>query len=379
LMLATLRALERGKSGNQRIGFSASHPSFSLTSPFARLTITRAPFSTIEQQKSILQDLLHIPPAMPKRKTESDNEDNGKKTKKEAYNPDSPSQSGKQEIAYDDLHGFGGTLKPVTDFRISPRVRELLAEKGITRLFPIQSDSYDVIYEGKDLIGRARTGTGKTLAFAIPVIEQLLLKMTEKDFYRGRKPRVLVLSPTRELAKQICAEFEFLSGDRLKTLPIYGGAPYELQERTLASGVDVVVGTPGRMLDHLEKGTLRLDDIQHVTLDEADEMLDMGFADDIESILKRIPKKTPKYQVLLFSATIPDWVREVARKYLDKDHTTIDLVGNSVMKSANTISHLAMLCIPTQRISVLGDLVKVYAKSGKTIIKFSCLGSDAFT
>ena len=178
---------------------------------------------------------------------------------------------------------------------------KVLNSRGIESLFPIQVATFDAIYNGAELIGRARTGTGKTLAFSLPVVEKLHLEAPFTGY--GRKPKVLVLAPTRELAKQVAEEFQSI-GVLLKTLCIYGGTPYDPQESTLRRGVDVVVGTPGRIKDHLDRGTLKLTDLKYVILDEADEMLNFGFAEDIEAILDFVPAENDK-QTLLFSATVP--------------------------------------------------------------------------
>jgi ATP-dependent RNA helicase DDX21 len=211
----------------------------------------------------------------------------------------------------------------------------------------------------------AQTGSGKTLAFVLPIVERLALTPNSKH---GRAARVLVMAPTRELAKQTSDEFNYVA-PALVTSCIYGGVSYDGQERDLRSGLDVIVGTPGRIIDHLQRGTLRLDNVEFVVLDEADRMLDMGFAEDMETILKRIPAER-KHQTLLFSATFPQWVAKVARQYLSRDHVTVDLIGQKGgMTEANTlIQHLAILCHWKIRSATLADVVKVYGGNGRTIV-----------
>ncbi len=172
---------------------------------------------------------------------------------------------------------------------------------------PIQAESIPPLLEGRDLLGQAQTGTGKTAAFALPILQQLSL--------REKSPQVLVLAPTRELAIQVAEAFQTyankLSG--FHVLPIYGGQSYEGQIRALKRGVHVIVGTPGRVMDHMRKGTLKLDKLKHLVLDEADEMLRMGFIDDVEWVMGQTP---PDRQIALFSATMPREIAKVANTYL---------------------------------------------------------------
>jgi ATP-dependent RNA helicase DeaD len=171
---------------------------------------------------------------------------------------------------------------------------------------PIQAAFIPEALEGLDVIGQAKTGTGKTAAFGIPLIEMLEA--------RTRGPQAIVLAPTRELTQQIVAEVQKLAaGSAVGVCGIFGGEPIEKQLRALARGVDLVVGTPGRVLDHMERRTLYLGDVVHVVLDEADRMLDIGFRPDIERILRKLP--TPR-QTLLLSATINADVRKLAHRYM---------------------------------------------------------------
>ncbi|RLN33638.1 putative DEAD-box ATP-dependent RNA helicase family protein [Panicum miliaceum] len=172
--------------------------------------------------------------------------------------------------------------------------------------------------QGKDMIGRARTGTGKTLAFGIPIMDRII-SYNEKNG-SSRNPLAIVLAPTRELARQV--EKEFRESAPLDTLRVYGGVPINQQMRVLNYGVDIVVGTPGRIIDLLRRGVLNLSEIQFVVLDEADQMLAVGFDEDVEVITEQLPQNR---QSMLFSATMPSWIRKISNKYL-KDPVIIDLL-----------------------------------------------------
>ncbi|KAJ6816765.1 DEAD-box ATP-dependent RNA helicase 3, chloroplastic-like [Iris pallida] len=219
--------------------------------------------------------------------------------------------------------------------------------------------------EGRDIIARAKTGTGKTLAFGIPVIKRL----TEDDEQRsasrrtGRLPRVLVLAPTRELAKQVEKEIKE-SAPYLSTVCVYGGVSYNIQQNALSRGVDVVVGTPGRIIDLINSNNLQLGEVEYLVLDEADQMLAVGFEEDVEVILEKLPTKR---QSMLFSATMPGWVKKLARKHLDNP-LTIDLVGDQDEKLAEGIKLYAIPTTATSKRTILSDLITVYAKGGKTIV-----------
>ncbi|AQK90962.1 DEAD-box ATP-dependent RNA helicase 53 [Zea mays] len=169
--------------------------------------------------------------------------------------------------------------------------------------------------QGKDMIGRARIGTGKTLAFGIPIMDKIL-SYNEKN----GNPLAIILAPTRELARQV--EKEFRESAPLDTLSVYGGVPINQQMRALKYGVDIVVGTPGRVIDLLRRGVLNLSQIQFVVLDEADQMLAVGFDEDVEVIMEQLPQNR---QSMLFSATMPSWIRKISNKYL-KDPVIIDLL-----------------------------------------------------
>lgn len=190
---------------------------------------------------------------------------------------------------------------------LNANLLKALKSVGYESPSPIQSESIPPLLEGRDLLGQAQTGTGKTAAFALPLLQQINL--------RQKSPQVLVLAPTRELAIQVAEAFQryahYLNG--FHVLPIYGGQGYDSQIRALKRGVQVIVGTPGRVMDHMRKGTLKLDNLKHLVLDEADEMLRMGFIDDVEWVLSQTPEDR---QIALFSATMPREIARVANSYL---------------------------------------------------------------
>ena len=202
-----------------------------------------------------------------------------------------------------------------SEFELKPTLLKALDEVGYETPTPIQVQTIPLLLARKDVLGQAQTGTGKTAAFALPLLSNLNLR--QKD------TQVLVLTPTRELAIQVAEAFNKYAS-QLKSfhvLPIYGGQEYRGQIRGLKRGAHVVVGTPGRVMDHMRRGTLKLDKLSTLVLDEADEMLRMGFIDDVEWILEQTP---PERQIALFSATIPQQIRRIATRYLkDPEHITI--------------------------------------------------------
>lgn len=268
--------------------------------------------------------------------------------------------------------GEEGSVNPyaVSNFRISDVLRKRLKSKGIEALFPIQALTFNAIFEGNDLVGRARTGQGKTLAFVLPILESLSLNENFKRTHGqyGRAPSVLVLAPTRELAKQVHADFEYYGEAlNLKTVCVYGGAPYGPQQNAMRRGVDVVVGTPGRIKDHLERGSLNFKTLKFRVLDEADEMLNMGFVDDVELILGHV-EDASTVQTLLFSATMPDWVKKIASRFLKEEKDTVDLVGEEKMKASASVRHLLLPCVRSARSQLIPDVISCYSSGGRTII-----------
>ena len=194
------------------------------------------------------------------------------------------------------------------DLRLSPAVLSALDAVGYEAPSPIQAATIPPLLDGHDILGQAQTGTGKTAAFALPILCNIDIKQTS--------PQALVLAPTRELAIQVAEAFQRYAAHikGFHVLPIYGGQEYGSQIRALKRGVHVVVGTPGRVMDHMRKGTLKLDQLTSLVLDEADEMLRMGFIDDVEWILEQTPSSR---QTALFSATMPEPIRRIAQKYLN--------------------------------------------------------------
>lgn len=201
-----------------------------------------------------------------------------------------------------------------TDLGLDARVLAALEKVGYEKPSPIQAQTIPLLLEGRDVVGLAQTGTGKTAAFALPALSTL----AELADVNGvsKDTQVLVLAPTRELALQVAEAFSSYATDmeNFTVLPVYGGSPYGPQLAGLKRGAQVVVGTPGRVIDHLKKGSLDLSNLQYLVLDEADEMLRMGFAEDVESILSETPDTK---QVALFSATMPKTIRKIAEKYLN--------------------------------------------------------------
>ncbi len=199
---------------------------------------------------------------------------------------------------------------------MQPEVAAALTAVGITDAFPIQEMTLPVALTGTDLIGQARTGTGKTLAFGIPIVQRTVAPGDPDavDLAGPGKPQALVVAPTRELAQQVAGDIAVAARNRgLRLLTIYGGVPYEPQLDGLAAGVDVVVGTPGRLLDLADRGTLDLRHVKVLVLDEADEMLDLGFLPDVERILAKTPELR---QTMLFSATMPSAIVTLARRHM---------------------------------------------------------------
>ncbi|MET0549344.1 MAG: DEAD/DEAH box helicase [Xanthomonas sp.] len=199
-----------------------------------------------------------------------------------------------------------------------------LSDVGYESPSPIQAATIPALLTGRDLLGQAQTGTGKTAAFALPILSRL-------DFAQ-RKPQALVLAPTRELAIQVAEAFHRYAAaiPGFQVLPVYGGQPYVQQLSALKRGVHVVVGTPGRVIDHLDRGTLDLSELKTLVLDEADEMLRMGFIDDVEAVLKKLPDSR---QVALFSATMPSAIKRIAQTYLNDPAEVI--IASKTTTSAN--------------------------------------------
>jgi ATP-dependent RNA helicase DeaD len=229
---------------------------------------------------------------------------------------------------------------------VDKRVLRALRDVGYETPSPIQAATIPALLSGRHVVGLAQTGTGKTAAFAVPILSQLDL--------RQKHPQALVLAPTRELALQVSEAFERYAAHMpgVHVLPIYGGQAYGIQLSALRRGVHVVVGTPGRIMDHLEKRTLDLSQLRFLVLDEADEMLKMGFADDVETILAETPADK---HVALFSATMPAQIRRISKKYL-RDAAEIT-VKNTTVTAPNTTQRYLVVAHP-QKLDALTRILE---------------------
>ncbi len=232
------------------------------------------------------------------------------------------------------------------DLALGEALLKALDEVGYETPSPVQAATIPVLLEGSDIVGQAQTGSGKTAAFALPLLSRIDLKNTH--------PQLLVLTPTRELAIQVAEAFQrYASHMRgFHVLPIYGGQDYKIQLRALRRGVHVIVGTPGRVIDHLRKGTLKLDHLQALVLDEADEMLRMGFIDDVEWVLEQTPSTR---QIALFSATMPKDIRRIARKHL---HDPQEISIKQKTATAETIRQRYWMVSGTHKLDALTRILE---------------------
>ncbi|MDN4474948.1 DEAD/DEAH box helicase [Demequina sp. SYSU T00192] len=270
--------------------------------------------------------------------------------------------------------------KTFADFDVDPRIVEALADKGITTPFPIQAMTLPVALSGHDIIGQAKTGTGKTLGFGIPALQRTAAP--GEPAYEGLgdaqgKPQALIVAPTRELAVQVANDLETASRKRaVRIVQIYGGRAYEPQIEALQKGADVVVGTPGRMIDLLNQGHLDLRFIKTAVLDEADEMLDLGFLPDVEKLLAATPASR---HTMLFSATMPGAVVALARRYMtqpthiraadpDDDGATVKAIKQVVYRAhaLDKVEVLARMLQANGR-----GLTVVFARTKRTAAKVS--------
>ena len=244
--------------------------------------------------------------------------------------------------------GSGRGAEPdFADLGLDDRLLRTLRDVGYETPSPIQAATIPALLEGRHVVGLAQTGTGKTAAFALPILARLDLKQ--------KAPQALVLAPTRELALQVCEAFQKYAGrlPGVHVLPVYGGQGYGVQLSALARGVHVVVGTPGRIMDHLEKGTLDLTQLRFLVLDEADEMLNMGFAEDVETILADTP---PDKQVALFSATMPAQIRKLSKRYLS-DPVEFQVKGKT--STAPNVRHRYLVVSYPQKVDALTRILEV--------------------
>jgi ATP-dependent RNA helicase RhlE len=230
-------------------------------------------------------------------------------------------------------------------FNLDPAIMAGISRQGYVEPTPIQEKAIPSIMQGRDLIGASQTGTGKTAAFALPILQRLL------KFPRGRVG-ALIVSPTRELAEQTCQCFNELgAGTGLKSIPIYGGINMDQQVRRLKRGVEIVAACPGRLLDHLLKGTIDLSHVEVLVIDEADRMFDMGFLPDIRSIVRCLTK--PR-QTLLFSATMPDDIRRLVQEVL-RNPVTVQI---GISAPAVTVSHALYPVKPHLKIALLKEILR---------------------
>ncbi|MGX7694555.1 DEAD/DEAH box helicase [Gordonia polyisoprenivorans] len=233
------------------------------------------------------------------------------------------------------------------DLDIDDRVRSAIAEVGYETPSPIQAATIPPLMAGRDVVGLAQTGTGKTAAFAIPILSRIDPAV--------RRPQALILAPTRELALQVSEAFSRYSAHmpEVRVLPIYGGQSYGVQLAGLRRGAQVIVGTPGRVIDHLDKGTLDISELEYLVLDEADEMLTMGFAEDVERILAETPDSK---QVALFSATMPSAIRRLAQKYL---HDPQEITVKSKTATAQNITQRYLQVSHQRKLDALTRFLEV--------------------
>jgi ATP-dependent RNA helicase DeaD len=233
------------------------------------------------------------------------------------------------------------------DLGLADGVLAAVREVGYETPSPIQGATIPPMLEGRDVVGLAQTGTGKTAAFALPILSRLDLAQ--------KSPQALVLAPTRELALQVCEAFERYAAHvpGVKVLPVYGGQGYGVQLSALRRGVHVIVGTPGRIMDHLERGTLDLTELRFLVLDEADEMLNMGFAEDVETILADTPEDK---QVALFSATMPAQIRRLSSKYL---HDPVEITVKNTSQTTPSITQRYLTVSYPQKVDALTRILEV--------------------
>ena len=238
---------------------------------------------------------------------------------------------------------------------------EALAALGIERAFAIQEYAIPIALRGSDIIGRAPTGTGKTFGFGLPIIDQI----TSAEEGADGKPQALILVPTRELGLQVARDLEDAGKTRnIRVLPIYGGRAYEPQVEALRTGVEIIVGTPGRLLDLYKSKHIKLDQIAHCVLDEADRMLDLGFSEDVEKILKLLPTER---QTMLFSATMPDTIMSLSRRHMHRPMTVAADVSAPDLEAANNTRQLVYMTHSMNKVEVTARILQARER-GLTIL-----------
>ncbi len=251
-----------------------------------------------------------------------------------------------------------------SDLNIPAPILKALKDVGYETPSPIQAATIPLLMEGRDVLGQAQTGTGKTAAFALPVLSRIDTKQTA--------PQALVLAPTRELAIQVAEAFQIYATHmkNFHVLPIYGGQSYGPQLQALRRGVQVIVGTPGRVIDHIEKGSLDLSQLKTLVLDEADEMLRMGFIDDVEQILQQIPDER---QIALFSATMPPAIKRIAKTYL-RDPSEVTVAAKT--GTAENITQRYWLVAGMQKLDALTRILEAEPFDGMIIFARTKLGTE---
>jgi ATP-dependent RNA helicase RhlE len=257
------------------------------------------------------------------------------------------------------------------DLNLRAELLQAVQEAGYTSPTPIQRQAIPLALEGRDLIGLAQTGTGKTAGFTLPIIERLLEEGYGQSQSSAHRVRVLVLTPTRELCVQVEESFrKYGKHTTLRVAPIYGGVGVEPQSKQLRKGVDVIVATPGRLLDHMERQNVVFDDLEVLVLDEADRMLDMGFAPQLNRIVAEVPRFR---QTLLFSATMPPEVEALARKYLRKP--IVVQVGRR-SSAASTVTHAVYPVPRDKKTDLLAQLLQEKGMDSVLIFSRTKHGAD---
>ena len=273
------------------------------------------------------------------------------------------------EEATPDITGKGEDLdkKSFADFGVTDPIVDALEDKGITHPFPIQALTLGPALDRHDIIGQAKTGTGKTLGFGIPVLEDVIAPDEEgyEDLLNPNQPQALIILPTRELTKQVAQDLrqaaKYLS---TRIVEIYGGVAFEPQIEALQRGADIVVGTPGRLIDLLRKGHLHLSGVETVVLDEADEMLDLGFLPDVETLLSRVPENR---HTMLFSATMPGPVVALARRFMVQPTHIRAQDPDDQNQTVNTVKQVIYRVHAMNKVEVVSRILQAEGR-GRTVI-----------
>lgn len=257
------------------------------------------------------------------------------------------------------------------DLGLRPELLQAVLEAGYSSPTPIQQQAIPIALQGRDLIGLAQTGTGKTAGFTLPILERLLEEGYGHTTASAHRVRVLVLTPTRELCVQVEESFQkYGKHTSIRVAPIYGGVGLEPQSKLLRRGVDVIVATPGRLIDHMERQNVAFDDLEVLVLDEADRMLDMGFAPQLNKIVAQVPRFR---QTLLFSATMPPEVEALARKYLRKP--IVVQVGRR-SSAASTVTHAVYPVPRDKKTDLLAQLLQKEGMDSVLIFSRTKHGAD---